>query len=962
MTTLSFDAYWRDHGVQAGLKGISGHADKATSSFSRFSGGAAKGLLGVGGAALKFGAVGAGALAAVGVAGIGMGVKVASGNEQARISFTTMLGSAKRADAFLRQLQKFAASTPFEFPELQTASASLIAAGINADKIIPIMRTLGDVTSGVGTGSEGVKQATVALQKMTAAGKVTGEGLEQLRTAGIPVYDLLAAATGKSKAEVVKLAQAGKLGQKELGAMMQALESGKGLERFSGLMEKQSKSLSGMVSTLKDTLGQGLAEAVEPAFPLIKSGLAGVTKGAEAFSKMVADNKGALTSTFKAGSSLLKSFGSISLAAFKAFGDGISGGRASFKDFAAWLSTHQGDITAGMVAGGKGAIAFGKVLAQMASTGLRAFAFLMDAQAQTTKVMLSSFRSVTAGAALAYGWIPGIGPKLKAADASFAAFSATAISGMGKAAKGARSAADGIDGKLIPALDDAGASLDKVGKKQIMDARARDSIVKAGKAISAIGTASNGSQIKLKKFSDISKLSADEQRKLRGRLSDAKTAMRQQTSAMRDAEKSQDKLTEAWKKGRERLYKEFVQMGLSKREARRLANEYAGIPPKVKTKVEQPGMASARRNARGLDSDINGINNKTVKVRVQFGASGKISIGGGPKFTAATGGIMPGYSPGRDIHTFVSPTGGVLQLSGGEPVMRPEFGKVVGRGWVDSVNRAARTGGTAGVRRALQRQALADGGVYNDITVRGSTSGKVPVHRAYNTAVDAARWAGGKSARWAGERIVKWVKKKSAEDSGGGLKDKFTGIGHGAAGIRRIARAYNASYIAGHRDPQGGPAFDIGSSGSKNRAIRNALRVNHGAIGARYVIGQMQIASARSGWRWRGYHPMTNRGDFRHVNHVHVSYDQGGILHPGSSGVNLSGRPERVLSPDQTQRFENLVGILGQTRGKVVNQNINITVKAPNYVGPQRELLKALHNLERLGALNGIARSLKRRA
>ena len=62
---------------------------------------------------------------------------------------------------------------------------------------------------------------------------------------------------------------------------------------------------------------------------------------------------------------------------------------------------------------------------------------------------------------------------------------------------------------------------------------------------------------------------------------------------------------------------------------------------------------------------------------------------------------MFGYTPGRDVHHFVSPTGGRLSLSGGEPVMRPEFGSVVGKGWVDAVNSAARTGGVSGVKRVL---------------------------------------------------------------------------------------------------------------------------------------------------------------------------------------------------------------------------------------------------------------------
>lgn len=67
-----------------------------------------------------------------------------------------------------------------------------------------------------------------------------------------------------------------------------------------------------------------------------------------------------------------------------------------------------------------------------------------------------------------------------------------------------------------------------------------------------------------------------------------------------------------------------------------------------------------------------------------------------------TGGVMPGYTPGRDPHKFISPTGGRLELSGGEAIMRPEFTATVGKGWVDHMNAAARKKGRRGVQEALQ--------------------------------------------------------------------------------------------------------------------------------------------------------------------------------------------------------------------------------------------------------------------
>lgn len=69
----------------------------------------------------------------------------------------------------------------------------------------------------------------------------------------------------------------------------------------------------------------------------------------------------------------------------------------------------------------------------------------------------------------------------------------------------------------------------------------------------------------------------------------------------------------------------------------------------------------------------------------------------------ASGGVLPGYSPGRDIHKFYSPTGGYLHLSGGEAIMRPEWTRMMGGpAAIARMNRAAMRG-----------QRFATGGVFN---------------------------------------------------------------------------------------------------------------------------------------------------------------------------------------------------------------------------------------------------------
>src|SRR4249919_298425 len=136
MTTIPLTAVGHDQGASAMLRNLGREADATHSKFAKMAGGlktvgsvgaSASGRL-VGG--LKtVGTAGAGValgIGAIGAAAVKYGLDVASGNEQAKIGFTTMLGSAKKADAFLRQMQAFAAKTPFEFPELQKAASGLV--------------------------------------------------------------------------------------------------------------------------------------------------------------------------------------------------------------------------------------------------------------------------------------------------------------------------------------------------------------------------------------------------------------------------------------------------------------------------------------------------------------------------------------------------------------------------------------------------------------------------------------------------------------------------------------------------------------------------------------------------------------------------------------------------------------------------------------------------------------------
>ncbi|WP_206681794.1 tape measure protein, partial [Dietzia sp. DQ12-76] len=90
------------------------------------------------------------------------------------------------------------------------------------------------------------------------------------------------------------------------------------------------------------------------------------------------------------------------------------------------------------------------------------------------------------------------------------------------------------------------------------------------------------------------------------------------------------------------------------------------------------------------------------------------------------GGVLPGYTPGRDPFTFVDPrTGMSIGLSGGESIMRPEWTRAIGPAGVERMNHVARTEGANGVNRMLEHRHL---GGFNSGGIVGSMEAFVGKH------------------------------------------------------------------------------------------------------------------------------------------------------------------------------------------------------------------------------------------
>ena len=234
--TLKYDTLINSNGFKSGLAKISNLAKTALQ-------GAAT-LLASATAALSAGAM--------------AGVKYNAQMEQYITSFGTMLGSAEKAQNMISQIKKFAAETPFELPDLAKGAQTLLAFGTAEEKVLPIMKMLGDVSQGNKEKFDGL---TLAFAQCQSTGKLMGQDLLQMINQGFNPLNEISKMTGKSVAQLKEEMSKGAISAEMVAAAFEHATSEGG--QFYNAMEAQSKTFSGQLSTLKDNALSLLGEITE---------------------------------------------------------------------------------------------------------------------------------------------------------------------------------------------------------------------------------------------------------------------------------------------------------------------------------------------------------------------------------------------------------------------------------------------------------------------------------------------------------------------------------------------------------------------------------------------------------------------------------------------------------------------------------------------------------------------------
>lgn len=214
-----------------------------------------------------------GSLLAAGIGGLGVafagiigyGAKVAADAQLADkgiVALTKSVGfSADQSARYIKQLEQFAAVTPFEVPQVKEATKFLLGAGTAAEDVLPLLTRITDVGAVLGSTTENIENVAKALAKVKGRGTAQLLELNQIRR-NLPGFDPVKAIAdfkGQTLAQTYT-----EISKKAIPAELAIAAINKGLAEFpgaAGAAAGAAETLSGRFATLKDNVALGFKNA-----------------------------------------------------------------------------------------------------------------------------------------------------------------------------------------------------------------------------------------------------------------------------------------------------------------------------------------------------------------------------------------------------------------------------------------------------------------------------------------------------------------------------------------------------------------------------------------------------------------------------------------------------------------------------------------------------------------------------
>jgi len=244
LASISSSAASTGSRVKSGLAQADGRGLKELSSSAALAQGGMEGLTG---RVLRL------AAAYVSLRGVISGVTAAitTGGEFERLNvqLKSVMGSAQGGEQAFAWIRRFTAETPYQLEDVTKGFVKLKAFGM--DPMDGAYQAIADAASKLGGSQETLGGIALAVGQAWTKQKLQGQEIMQLAERGVPVWDLLSKAMGKTAPELMAMSEAGELGRKEIKLLLD--EMGRWGD---GASAAQMGTWTGMVSNAKDMVAE----------------------------------------------------------------------------------------------------------------------------------------------------------------------------------------------------------------------------------------------------------------------------------------------------------------------------------------------------------------------------------------------------------------------------------------------------------------------------------------------------------------------------------------------------------------------------------------------------------------------------------------------------------------------------------------------------------------------------------
>jgi tape measure domain-containing protein len=209
------------------------------------------------------------------IIGSGIGAITALGAqvEQTSVAFKTLVGSETAAADMLRDINDFAAKTPFNNLDLVDNAKMMLSFGVQTNKVVGYLRQLGDIAGG---DKNRLNSLALVFGQVQSADKLMGQDLLQFINQGFNPLKELQEMTGKSYAKLQDMMSKGQISADMVAAAIQRATSEGG--KFYGMNEQLAETVSGKWSTLIGQIQQyavAIFDKLQPAILAVMDAVMG---------------------------------------------------------------------------------------------------------------------------------------------------------------------------------------------------------------------------------------------------------------------------------------------------------------------------------------------------------------------------------------------------------------------------------------------------------------------------------------------------------------------------------------------------------------------------------------------------------------------------------------------------------------------------------------------------------------